>query len=52
MFKHVMLAYGGVDAVVVTAGIFVPPDKTGHIDDKLWAPHVWHQRYRRVHRRR
>ena len=37
MFKDVMLAYGGVDAVVVTAGIFVPPDKTGHIDDKLWA---------------
>lgn len=37
MFKDVMLAYGGVDAVVVTAGIFVPPDKTGHIDDQLWA---------------
>ncbi|MDQ2920744.1 MAG: bifunctional rhamnulose-1-phosphate aldolase/short-chain dehydrogenase [Acidobacteriota bacterium] len=37
MFKDVMLAYGGVDAVVVTAGIFVPPDKSGHIDDKLWA---------------
>ena len=25
----VMLAYGGLDAVVVTAGIFVPPDKRG-----------------------
>ena len=37
MFKNVMLAYGGLDAVVVTAGIFVPPDKTGHIEDKLWA---------------
>jgi len=37
MFKNVMLAYGGMDAVVVTAGIFVPPDKTGHIQDKLWA---------------
>jgi rhamnulose-1-phosphate aldolase/alcohol dehydrogenase len=37
MFKDVMLAYGGLDAVVVTAGIFVPPDKSGHIDDKLWA---------------
>ena len=36
MFQNVLLAYGGVDAVVVTAGIFVPPDKTGHIDDKLW----------------
>jgi rhamnulose-1-phosphate aldolase/alcohol dehydrogenase len=37
MFEDVMLAYGGVDAVVVTAGIFVPPDKTGHIDDSLWS---------------
>jgi rhamnulose-1-phosphate aldolase/alcohol dehydrogenase len=37
MFTDAMLAYGGVDAVVVTAGIFVPPDKTGHIEDRLWA---------------
>ena len=37
MFKNVVLAYGGLDAVVVTAGIFVPPDKTGHVEDKLWA---------------
>jgi len=37
MFQDVMLAYGGLDAVVVTAGIFVPPDKTGHIDDSLWS---------------
>ena len=36
MFSNVMLAYGGLDAVVVTAGIFVPPDRTGHIEDKLW----------------
>jgi len=36
MFRRVMLAYGGLDAVVVTAGIFVPPDKTGHIEDNLW----------------
>ena len=32
-----MLAYGGIDSVVVTAGIFVPPDKTGRIEDDLWA---------------
>ena len=32
-----MLAYGGLDAVVVTAGIFVPPDKTGRIEDTLWS---------------
>lgn len=37
MFRDVMLAYGGIDAVVVTAGIFVPPDKTGHIEDNLWS---------------
>jgi NAD(P)-dependent dehydrogenase (short-subunit alcohol dehydrogenase family) len=36
MFKRVMLAYGGIDAVIVTAGIFVPPDKTGRLEDRLW----------------
>lgn len=34
---QVVLAYGGIDTVVVTAGIFVPPDKTGHIEDEKWA---------------
>ena len=37
MFTDVMLAYGGIDSVVITAGIFVPPDKTGRIEDTLWA---------------
>ncbi|HXI24286.1 MAG TPA: bifunctional rhamnulose-1-phosphate aldolase/short-chain dehydrogenase [Pyrinomonadaceae bacterium] len=37
LFQDVMLAYGGIDAVVVTAGIFVPPDKTGRIEDTLWS---------------
>ncbi len=37
MFRNVLLAYGGLDAVVVTAGIFVPPDKTGRIEDTLWS---------------
>jgi len=37
MFSDVMLAYGGIDVVIVTAGIFVPPDKSGRIDDSLWA---------------
>ena len=36
MFEQVILAYGGIDAVIVTAGVFVPPDKTGHIDDGMW----------------
>ncbi|MEW6127541.1 MAG: bifunctional rhamnulose-1-phosphate aldolase/short-chain dehydrogenase [Acidobacteriota bacterium] len=37
MFENVLLAYGGLDAVVVTAGIFVPPDKSGRIEDNRWA---------------
>ena len=37
MFADVMLAYGGIDAVVVTAGVFVPPDKAGRMDDSKWA---------------
>ncbi len=36
MFENVILAYGGIDAVIVTAGVFVPPDKTGAIEDKMW----------------
>jgi len=36
MFEETLIAYGGIDSVVVTAGIFVPPDKTGHIEDRLW----------------
>jgi rhamnulose-1-phosphate aldolase/alcohol dehydrogenase len=37
MLNDVILAYGGLDSVVVTAGIFVPPDLTGHIPDDKWA---------------
>ena len=36
MFGDVTLAYGGLDAVVVTAGIFVPPDKSGRLADEQW----------------
>jgi rhamnulose-1-phosphate aldolase/alcohol dehydrogenase len=36
MFEEALIAYGGIDSVVVTAGIFVAPDKTGHIEDHLW----------------
>jgi len=31
------LAYGGLDAVAVTAGIFVSPDTTGQVPDDKWA---------------
>ena len=37
MFGDAILAYGGLDAVVVTAGVFVPPDPAGHIEDEQWA---------------
>ena len=37
MFADVMLAYGGLDAVVITAGIFVPPDRDGRVEDQMWA---------------
>lgn len=37
MFGDAILAYGGLDAVVVTAGVFVPPDAQGRIDDSKWA---------------
>jgi rhamnulose-1-phosphate aldolase/alcohol dehydrogenase len=36
MFEEALIAYGGVDSAVVTAGVFVPPDKTGRIEDRLW----------------
>jgi len=36
MFENVILAYGGVDNIIVTAGIFVPPDKQGYIPDDKW----------------
>jgi len=37
MLDEVALAYGGFDAICVTAGIFVPSDTTGHIPDDKWA---------------
>src|SRR5215207_9437224 len=34
---NVVLAYGGVDNVIITAGIFVSPDRLGVIPDDKWA---------------
>ncbi|WP_291986724.1 bifunctional rhamnulose-1-phosphate aldolase/short-chain dehydrogenase [Luteitalea sp.] len=31
-----LFAYGGIDHVVVTAGIFPTPDATGHVTDAMW----------------
>jgi len=36
MLDQVALAYGGLDAVAVTAGIFVAPDTAGRIPDEKW----------------
>lgn len=36
MLNQVLLAYGGIDNVIVTAGVFVPPDKSGHVSDDKW----------------
>jgi rhamnulose-1-phosphate aldolase/alcohol dehydrogenase len=36
LLKHTVLAYGGVDNIVVTAGVFVPPDRDGHVTDAQW----------------
>ena len=37
MFEQVLLAYGGIDDVIVTAGIYVPPDREGRIPDDKWS---------------
>ena len=34
--RHVVLAYGGLDDVVVTAGVYVPPGADGGIPDDKW----------------
>jgi NAD(P)-dependent dehydrogenase (short-subunit alcohol dehydrogenase family) len=36
MLDDLALAYGGVDGIAVTAGVFVPPDNSGHIPDDKW----------------
>ncbi|HEX6288364.1 MAG TPA: bifunctional rhamnulose-1-phosphate aldolase/short-chain dehydrogenase [Herpetosiphonaceae bacterium] len=37
LFEQVILAYGGIDDVIVTAGIYVPPDREGRVPDDKWA---------------
>ncbi|MCC6164347.1 MAG: bifunctional rhamnulose-1-phosphate aldolase/short-chain dehydrogenase [Acidobacteria bacterium] len=31
-----VFAYGGIDHVVITAGVFPTPDATGHVPDEIW----------------
>jgi rhamnulose-1-phosphate aldolase/alcohol dehydrogenase len=35
--RQAVLAYGGIDSIAVTAGIFVAPDTAGNIPDDKWA---------------
>jgi rhamnulose-1-phosphate aldolase/alcohol dehydrogenase len=37
LLDQIVLAYGGLDSIALTAGIFVPPDTSGHIADEKWA---------------
>jgi rhamnulose-1-phosphate aldolase/alcohol dehydrogenase len=37
MLGDVLMAYGGLDGVAVTAGVFVPGDRTGRVPDEAWA---------------
>ena len=34
--RNVIYAYGGIDHVIVTAGLYVSPDTTGRIADEKW----------------
>ncbi|MGI9519232.1 MAG: bifunctional rhamnulose-1-phosphate aldolase/short-chain dehydrogenase [Pirellulaceae bacterium] len=36
MIEQTLLAYGGVDRIIVTAGVFVPPGRDGNIADDKW----------------
>lgn len=36
MLRDVVLAYGGIDSIVVTAGVYIPPDPSGHLSDDKW----------------
>lgn len=37
LFRQVLLAYGGFDSVIVTAGVFLAPDMNGTAPDEHWA---------------
>ena len=36
MLADALLAYGGLDSLVVTAGVFFPPGKDGQTEDRQW----------------
>jgi hypothetical protein len=36
MIGKAVLAYGGIDRVIVTAGVFIPPERDGSLSDDKW----------------
>jgi rhamnulose-1-phosphate aldolase/alcohol dehydrogenase len=36
MLRHAVLAYGGIDTVVVTAGVYIAPGADGRVTDDQW----------------
>ena len=36
LFQQTLLAYGGIDNLVITTGFYFPPDASGHIPDGMW----------------
>jgi rhamnulose-1-phosphate aldolase/alcohol dehydrogenase len=36
MLENTVLAYGGLDSLVVTAGVLFPSDRSGRIEDRQW----------------
>jgi NAD(P)-dependent dehydrogenase (short-subunit alcohol dehydrogenase family) len=36
LWKQAILAYGGIDHLVVTAGVFIAPGKDGRVTDEQW----------------
>jgi rhamnulose-1-phosphate aldolase/alcohol dehydrogenase len=36
MIQQTLLAYGGIDRIIVTAGVFVAPERDGSLSDEKW----------------
>lgn len=36
LIERAVLAYGGIDHLIVTAGVFLSPDRAGHVTDAQW----------------
>lgn len=36
LIRQTLLAYGGVDRVIVTAGVFIAPERDGSLSDEKW----------------